>query len=316
MTNEPKIPSVISYSPNTSAGEQQWGLSLSPDAVTMMNTKLELDVQDDKLDELELIIQLLEGTCNLDFSHVKKSRGYPEYTWKEPEEIVTDYLTNIFKYLDRAIEYIGPQLRQSMAIDIVITTPVKWSYRAKNSTFRAVRKAGFNEENFPGLDQIIMVSEPEAAAIFTTRFLTKDKKKHFLKLGECFVLCDAGGGTVDCVAYKVVQLEPTLEIEEMTIATCAKCGSALIDVNFKRWLNGILGNKFFHALDQRNSGQQISAHTMEGRYMREIMRQFDAEKKAFSNKTASETIKLDLKGPLEKLNLPGRVKEGELTITQ
>jgi hypothetical protein len=37
-----KIPSVISYSPATEVGEQQWGLSLSPDAVAMVNTKLEV----------------------------------------------------------------------------------------------------------------------------------------------------------------------------------------------------------------------------------------------------------------------------------
>jgi hypothetical protein len=59
-----------------------------------------------------------------------------------------------------------------------------------------------------------------------------------LQPGECFVLCDAGGGTVvsssrshvllssnrlpshqDVVSYKVTRLEPSLELEEMTYAT-------------------------------------------------------------------------------------------------
>ena len=59
-----------------------------------------------------------------------------------------------------------------------------------------------------------------------------------LQAGECFVLCDAGGGTVvsssrshgfpssnclpshqDVVSYKVTQLEPGLELEEMTVPT-------------------------------------------------------------------------------------------------
>jgi len=59
-----------------------------------------------------------------------------------------------------------------------------------------------------------------------------------LQSGECFVLCDAGGGTVvsfsrshgfpssnclpshqDVVSYKIKQLKPSLELEEMTIAT-------------------------------------------------------------------------------------------------
>lgn len=48
MGNHDKIPSVISYSPSSHVGEQQWGASLSPDAVTMVHTKLELDVQGNK----------------------------------------------------------------------------------------------------------------------------------------------------------------------------------------------------------------------------------------------------------------------------
>ena len=76
MGNHDKIPSVYSYSPGSQAGEQQWGASLSPEAVAMVNTKLELDVQDNKSDELELILQALDGMHNLDFQHVKASQGY------------------------------------------------------------------------------------------------------------------------------------------------------------------------------------------------------------------------------------------------
>ena len=124
MGNHNKIPSVYSYSPVSAAGEQQWGASLSPDAVTMVNTKMELDVQANKLDELELILQVLDGTCNMEFANVKKSQGYPEYTWKDPEEIVTDYLTKVFQYLNQAVKYFGSHLRAKIPVDIVITVPV------------------------------------------------------------------------------------------------------------------------------------------------------------------------------------------------
>jgi hypothetical protein len=82
---------------------------------------------------------------------------------------------------------------------------------AKNSTLRAIRKAGFNETAFPNLQELIMVSEPEAAAVYTARALQQSLGSSFLKvrvyfqnrdganksqLNECFVLCDAGGGTV------------------------------------------------------------------------------------------------------------------------
>lgn len=119
-----KVPSVYSYSPPTEAGEQQWGSSLSPKAVAMVNTKLELDVQENKLDELELIIQVLDGTKNLDISEIKRSHGYPEYTWKSPEEIVTDYLTKIFQYLYQRFEVFGDRLRSTILVDVVVTVPV------------------------------------------------------------------------------------------------------------------------------------------------------------------------------------------------
>jgi hypothetical protein len=78
MENQPKVPSVISYSPSSEAEEKQWGKDLSPDAEVMVNTKLELDVQDNLSDELDLIIRALDGMSNLNFDHVRKSMGAPD----------------------------------------------------------------------------------------------------------------------------------------------------------------------------------------------------------------------------------------------
>ena len=89
-----------------------------------------------------------------------------------------------------------------------------WPYRARNSTFRALTKAGVDKENFPRLGDVMTISEPEAAAIYTARWFAEDPgTRQFLKVNlsvsvvytstkqpnqekECFVLCDAGGGTV------------------------------------------------------------------------------------------------------------------------
>jgi molecular chaperone DnaK (HSP70) len=201
MNSDLKIPSVISYSPNSN-DEQQWGKSLSPESVAMINTKLELDAQDNKTDELELILAVLEGMSNLNFQHVRASKGYPEYTWKSPEEIVTDFLSKIYQVVDREVNQFSTELRAQLPVDIVITVPVVslyifqkhehtmtiaqgWSYQAKNSTLRAVRTAGFNEKNFPNLQDTIMVTEPEAAAIYTARYLKSLKGEDVLKVFLC-----------------------------------------------------------------------------------------------------------------------------------
>lgn len=124
MNNEPKVPSVYSYS-RPQNGEQQWGKDLSKGAVTMILTKLELDVQDNKTDELELILMALEGMSNLKFSHVKAAKGYPEYTWKSPEEVATDYLRKIFRCLYKELQKrYEPDIVARIPVDIVITVPV------------------------------------------------------------------------------------------------------------------------------------------------------------------------------------------------
>lgn len=123
MNSREKIPSVLSYS-LSSNGERQYGADVSDESVTMMNFKLELEVQDKRYDELELTLQALEGACNLSFKHIKQSNSNPEYSYKAPEDIVTDYLT---KVCERAWEIIEPTYLYSTRkppVDIVVTVPV------------------------------------------------------------------------------------------------------------------------------------------------------------------------------------------------
>jgi len=125
-----------------------------------------------------------------------------------------------------------------------------------------------------------MVTEPEAAAIFTVRYMQEEGLTN-LKNNQCFILCDAGGGTVDVVGYKVKQLTPSLELEEMTIPTGmnshhhsrrlitnsavgGKCGSSFINIDFKKWLQKpeVLGDHY-KMLDSRSDGEMVNAHATE-----------------------------------------------------
>lgn len=63
-----------------------------------------------------------------------------------------------------------------------------------------------------------MATEPEVAALYTARYFTLNEAETMRK-NDCFVLCDAGGGTVDVVSYKVKQVHPTLQLQIMTIPT-------------------------------------------------------------------------------------------------
>lgn len=73
-----------------------------------------------------------------------------------------------------------------------------------------------------------MIKEPEAAAMYTLHTL-QDRAltvrhsnpkltgtlSYFKQVGDAFVICDAGGGTVDLISYEITQLKPTLELKEL-----------------------------------------------------------------------------------------------------
>lgn len=79
-------------------------------------------------------------------------------------------------------------------------------------------------------------------------------------MGRTFVLCDAGGLTVDLISYKILQLVPSLVIREAAAGTGAKCGSALLNQKFRRYLQQHCGGEYW--TDERlvpavNSFEQV-----------------------------------------------------------
>lgn len=93
----------------------------------------------------------------------------------------------------------------------------------------------------------------------------------------------------------------------------AKCGSSYIDAEFKKWLASILGERHFKSLDPNSRGKNLS-RTSEEPAMRKIMEQFDGLKKRFV--ASSPDMHIELPEPLDKITVPGKVYQGELTITK
>ena len=88
----------------------------------MVHTKLELDVRDTS-EELDLVLEALDGMYNLHFQYVSAAGGLPQYTWKGPEEIVEDYLTKILDCLLREESLFSEELRLRIPVSIVVTIP-------------------------------------------------------------------------------------------------------------------------------------------------------------------------------------------------
>lgn len=94
----------------------------------------------------------------------------------------------------------------------------------------------------------------------------------------------------------------------------AKCGASFINAKFKEWLRQVLGERNYTHLDPLSDSQRINAQAMEIAEMRLLMSRFEAAKKIFC--ADSDDVELELPAPLHTLNIPGRVDQGLLTISQ
>ncbi|KAI8713929.1 hypothetical protein NCS52_01239000 [Fusarium sp. LHS14.1] len=151
---------------------------------------------------------------------------------KTVEEVVSDYLEQIWKYTKEDIrKRVGDNdWEKNFNLYVVLTVPAMWSHVAKDKTLKAAKKAGLPQD-------IQLVTEPEAAALAT---LHDKAEEESLKKGDVFVVCDAGGGTVDLISYKINSISP-LEIEECAIGDGGLCGSTHMDECFEKCVKTLVG---------------------------------------------------------------------------
>ncbi|KAL7623875.1 hypothetical protein AAE478_005431 [Parahypoxylon ruwenzoriense] len=220
-----KVPTEISYEfpPNADPGTQpnaKWGFQFKPEESRLRCIKLFLD----RSQKLPFYVSPQETATQL-----KKYN-------KTVVDAVSDYLTEIYKHtMDTLTRRYGESFMASTNVDFVLTCPAVWSDAAKNTTLQAAERAGMGLKS-----EIQMVSEPEAAAVYTLKAI----QPNHLSVGDNFVVCDAGGGTVDLIAYKVISLKP-LRVEESAVGTGGLCGSAFLNYRFEEHVRSRLGHSRF-----------------------------------------------------------------------
>lgn len=122
---------------------------------------------------------------------------------KDAVEAVSDYLSSVWKHTLQTLERrYGKTFMQGTKLDVVLTVLAVWSDAAKDATLRAAHQAGMGVN-------LSLISEPEAAAVYTLQSI----QPNHLRVGNNFIVCDAGGGTVDLISYEIKQVSP-LRIEE------------------------------------------------------------------------------------------------------
>jgi molecular chaperone DnaK (HSP70) len=173
-----KVPSELGLKDRS-----QWGSLIAPSAQRHMWTKLLLD--DPNAGEVDKIMKelSLDGDGGL---------------LNKPLDIIAEYLAHIKAHLIKNLDIqYGKSLWRTLPITLVVTVPAVWSDAAKNATIQAVKQAGFNSTELPQLKRTILTSEPEAAAIYTIQSLRGGVQDEQFAVGDGFIVCDMGGGTVD-----------------------------------------------------------------------------------------------------------------------
>ena len=151
------------------------------------------------------------------------------------EKLVTDYLTSLRKHADQVLRHKFPESAlMSTQIEFIITIPAVWSDSARMKTRKCAQDAGMGSGS-----SLHMISEPEAAATFALDAMDP----HDVKIGDTFVLVDAGGGTVDLISYKVEALRPMLKIKETSPGSGSLCGSSFLNRIFQNFLRDKLGKE-------------------------------------------------------------------------
>ncbi|KAG6060631.1 hypothetical protein E4U17_003803 [Claviceps sp. LM77 group G4] len=248
----PSPPSSSSSPPSPSPSPSptpKWGFQFRPEEPRLRCIKLFLD----PIQKLPFYVSHLDTAAQL-----KRAN-------RTVVDAVSDYLTQIRRHtMETLSRRYGTAFMASTRVEFVLTCPAVWSDAAKHRTLLAAERAGMGQRG-----EIRMVSEPEAAAVYTLKVMGGGS----LVVGDHFVVCDAGGGTVDLIAYKIKSLHP-LRVEESAVGTGGLCGSAFLNYRFEEHVRNRLGHARFDEM------KTLKAKTwqMGLRYFEEfVKRNFDEE---------------------------------------
>ncbi|KAG8739178.1 hypothetical protein FRC10_006069 [Ceratobasidium sp. 414] len=167
------------------------------------------------------------------------------------DKIYTDFMGYLMKHTQEFFETriidgrkVWEDLHKDMTI--VLAHPNGWTIREQNFLRKAAVAANYTSEA-KAHAQIHFVSEAEASVHFC---VFKSDIGNRLNPNVNFIVCDAGGSTVDTTAYCVKSVSPMLELEEKALA-CVQAGAVFVDLECEKHLAGVL-NRIGLDDDERN----------------------------------------------------------------
>jgi len=197
-------------------------------------------------------------------------------------DVISDYLSYLKEFaLQEIKDSVAGQLREDEVL-WCLTVPAIWTNREKQLMRLAAQRAGLIGSHALESDRLLLVLEPEAAAIHC-----QEKAKIQLGPGTRFMVVDCGGGTVDLTAHEVVTGKG---LKEIAAGTGGAHGSTYIDRGFLEYLNTTLTNRVLECF-----------HNEEPIDYLEMMADWERTKCNFDPKSSGEVIYFPIRARLYKL---------------
>jgi len=214
---------ALFQSSSKSLKEVRWGFQIKPAESRIKCIKLFLD-RKQKLPHFVSAVDVVGQLRKCD---------------RDVVDAVADFLAKIHNHTTEILcKRYTEAFVKTTPVEFVLTVPAVWSDVAKNATLEAAERAG--------MSNLRVISEPEAAAVYTLKAIQPNK----LHVGDNMVVCDAGGGTVDLISYRITQLSP-LAVEESQVGTGGLCGAAFLNYRFEDHVRLRLGVTIFEEMMEK-----------------------------------------------------------------
>ncbi|KAI8580626.1 hypothetical protein K450DRAFT_236526 [Umbelopsis ramanniana AG] len=220
----PKVPTALLYEKGDSTNVVEWG-----HGAKMMYAKPGAAANYDLLTGFKL---------NLD-ENLKRP---PLPNGMSTAKLISDYLRCLHSHVVRELSRQFARNYTEEQFRYCLTVPAMWSDRAKSKMRTAAIDAGLISAHDPP-DRLMITSEPEAGALYCE----KSCKESNLTEGDRFMICDAGGGTIDLIVFEIEEpREGKTRLKEITKGMGESCGSIFLDQRFETLLREKLGEEIIN----------------------------------------------------------------------
>lgn len=157
-----------------------------------------------------------------------------ETTQEDIQRWYCDFFAVLYNHIKQKLTSEMLEIHWASAhIEFLFSVPTTWSPQIVESFRGIIRHAGFNNPLNKNHVVTISMTEPEAAAVYTSASVPG-----MFRDGDILVVCDAGGGTTDLSALQVTNIASDAmslnQLRQVDVVSGENIGSAAIDYSFEQ----------------------------------------------------------------------------------